>query len=356
MSVYWFTWITTLVLALIIQGFDYDIDLQLTTYRRIHSNDATIVYVASAALLILIAGCRYRVGADFSAYYNYQNYLDLVQALKELDEPGIRLVYLIASKIHASGQFCIFSVALVTIGLELKVIYDNTDRIGLAIFLYVLTCWMGCFNAVRQCLAISVFFYGYPYLRDREYLKYFLCVMLAFLCHRSAIVMLLVVFIIHREVNINNTLTMIASSVIILLSYDRLFRVMNVIMDNNVTGNEAYWSTAVNILRPLSKVIIAGLYLYIYSDKKKTDATNFYLNITILSAVIAVITMKSAALSRMSMYTAPLSVMANVELLKGVSDRNVEMVEYAVVFFYWVFAWFECHHALFTFRHLQWFW
>ena len=356
MSVYWFIWISTLILSLIIQNVDHEIDNELTTSIRYHTNDATILYIVCSALLVLIAGCRYKVGADFAAYYSYWNYLDFAKALKELDEPGIRLIYSIASRFHDTSQFCIFSVAFVTIGLELIVIFHNTDRIGLAIFLFVLICWTSGFNAVRQGLATSLFFCGYPFIRDRDYFKFFIFVILAFLCHRSAIVLVLVAFLLHREVNINNILIMIVSSIVVLLSYDRLFQVVNVIMDNSVTGNEAYWSTTVNILRPLSKIVIAVVYLYLYSDKEKTDMTNFYLNILILNAVIAVVTMNSAALSRMSIYTAPLVVIANVELLKGITNRNEETIEYIIILFYWVYAWFECHHALFTFQDLRWIW
>lgn len=357
MTVYWFVWVIILILAIQIQNADYDYDRSLTKETKYHTESAGALYVICSLLLIVLAGCRYMVGADFRNYYNYENYLDLLESLKTLDEPGIRLFYVIASHIHASGQFCIFFVALITIGLQLIVIYHNTDRIGMALFLYSLLCWINCFNAVRQSIAIAVLFCGYPSLRNKDYKKYALFVILAFLCHRSAIVMILICIIAHREVNYKNLIIMIILSAAFLLSYGRLFRVVSIIMNHDLTGTEAYWSTTVNRLRPLSKIIIMMLYLYVYSNKEKTPITNFYLNILIFESVISVITMNSAALARISMYITPFSILSVVELSKGISPIYLQdNIEKMVLLFYWVFGWFECHHALFTFHDLKWFW
>ena len=356
MTVYWIVWISILLISLCVQAYDYIIDGALTEKRVFHIGTAKFFYIIGALILIFAAGCRFRVGADFGAYYRYYNYLDLADSLKTLDEPGIRLVYTIASHIHSSGQFCIFFVASITLGLQLMVIYKNTDKIGLALILFTFIGWTACFNGVRQSLAVAVLFCGYPALRDRDFKLFALYVTLAYLCHRSAAVMILIYFISDREVNASNFFFLIIASIIVLFSYDRVFQAMNFLLDHDINGTETYWSTTVNRLRPLSKVVAASYFLFVYRGISKTRIMNIYLNLIIIEAVVAVATMNSAALSRMSLYTAPFTVLAITELTKGINEKNQRIMTMLIVILYWVFAWFECNGVMFTLYQLRWIW
>lgn len=356
MTVYYIAWICTSFIGLAINYSDYLPNRELTIHGVEHTIQAKSLYILLSVILVLFAGCRYYVGTDFGAYYRYERYLDFWQSLKSIDEPGIRLIYSIAIRIHDSGQFCIFSVAAVTLGLELWVIYKNTDQIGIAIILFCFICWTACFNGVRQALAIAVLFCGFPALRDRDFKRYLIFAFLAFLCHRSAIMMILISFMTSRKTNYGNVFLLLIVSLFLLYSYDRVFQVVNVVLDNSVTGEEAYWSTQVNRLRPIIRIVQAGFFLYVYRNEEKTNTVSFYLNILLVSAVISIVTMNSAALARMSMYMGPFTVIAIVELLKIFPDSNRKIITFLIVILYWIVEYVECYGVIFTLDRLRWFW
>lgn len=347
MKVYWITWITVILLAGLAQSSDYRYSSQLTVNRIVHRRGAKTAYFLAGCVLIFVAGFRYYVGTDFGGYYHaflsYAN--DLWRSLKELDEPGLRLVYRIASKFSSNKAAGIFSAALVTLGLELIVIYRNTDRIGLSLILFVFTCWAACFNGMRQALACAVLFCGLPALRDRDFKRYALTVFLAFLCHRSSAVMILVYFIAHREVNLKNVLLLVLASTVVLLSYDYVLSFVNWVLDNDISGDEPYWSTQVNTLRTASKVAPAVFFLIVYWKKPKTAAVNFYMNLLIVHAVVAVVTTNSACLARMSMYTAPFALIAIAELIKAFPGGTRQLIAAGIVALYWFMEWYEMSNS-----------
>lgn len=361
MNVYWIVWISIIILAVFIRQGDYACSGELTASRCVHTKAAKICFVIAGILLVMIAGCRYYVGTDFGAYYRqYRLYVGtnrIVRAFIKLDEPGIRIIYTLASAVHDTPGMCIFAVAAVTLGIELSVIYKNTDMIGAALVLFAFTCWSACFNGVRQDLAAAVLFCGLPALREKNFIKYAIIVFLAFLCHRSAIVMILVYFIVNREVNTKNIILLIAASAVVLVSYDYVFGFVNVVLDHDLTGQEAYWNARVNVLRTASKVAPAVFFMLVYKGKTKTPESNFYLNLLIVHAVVAVVTSNSTALARMSMYTAPFAVIAIVELVKRFPLGIRGLVNMVIAGLYWFMEWYECSKspALSSFR-LKWFW
>lgn len=355
MKVYWITWITVIFLAWLAQSNDYIYPPQLTENRIEHSPSARTAYFLAAGVLIFVAGFRYRVGTDFGAYYfNFMDYAnDFWDSLKQLNEPGIRFLYLIASKFSSNNAAATFSAALVTLGLELIVIYRNTDRIGFAVILFMFMCWSACFNGVRQALACAVLFCGLPALRDKDFKGYALAVLLAFLFHRSAAVMILVYFMAHWEVNLKNVFLLAVASVVVLFSYDFVFTVVNVVLEHDLTGEEAYWSTQVNILRTATKVVPAVFFLIVYWNKEKTDAVNFYLNMLLVHAVVAVVASNSAAIARMSMYTSPFALIAIAELIKAFPDGTRQWIASGITALYWFMEWFEISKSD-SLNHFQW--
>ena len=80
------------------------------------------------------------------------------------------------------------------------------------------------------------------------------------------------------------------------------------------------------------------------------------MNILLVSAVISIVTMNSAALARMSMYMGPFTVIAIVELLKKVSDIDRGLITTLIILLYGIVGYVECDGVSFTLDNLKWFW
>ena len=209
MTVYLITFLISVLFSRMAED-QYEPDSSISEQYVVYVEKNTGIYFFFAGCaLVFVSGLRYKVGTDYWTYYNgYTGYINrLFHSIVSLDEPGYGILAWIATRFVNDGAAVIFVSALVTISLPLTVIYKNTKNLLVALALFVLMgFWHGSFNGVRQYLAASVLFCGYNYLKEKQLLKYFLVVCIAFLFHRSAIVMLFLYPVVHRKINQVNIL------------------------------------------------------------------------------------------------------------------------------------------------------
>lgn len=325
--------------------------VDVKTGRVRHKKDALIPFLLITVFLICISGLRYYVGTDFGAYYHYQKYVNtLKDSIFSLNEPGYPLIAYITDIICPDGAVAIFLASLITIGLSLKTIYKYSDTLWFCLLLFLFFGgWDGGFNGVRQYLAASVLFCGYPYLKKGNFWKYLLFVFLAFLCHKSALVMIVPFFLLRRKVNAKNIILLIVITIAATYSYDWVFDVANIVMDKTYTLENEYTAHAVNIIRVI--VACAPIALFVPAWLGKTDEEHdFYLNIIIFAAVLRIITMKSALLYRIGIYTSLFEVMALPKLLSVYNKRDRTIITIAMVVLYGAYWLYEIINGDTTFR------
>ena len=331
---------------------------QLVASNRSHTVEARRFYFIASMILICVAGFRYKVGTDYGAYYgHYQEYAkDLVSSILSLDEPGYSLVSWIATKIYDDGATAIFLASAITIGLPLIVIYKNSTQLVFSIALFVfLGFWHGSFNGVRQYLAAAILFCGYRCLKEKKLFSYLLVVFLAFLCHRSAIVMVVLYIIVHQRVSLRNIVIIIFATVILLRAYDRIFTLANWVMDSSYSLDNVYTSTTVNSLRVLVSCSPMIVFLMYYANQVKREEDDFYLNLVIFHAVIRIITMRSALLYRIGIYTEPFQAIAIPCLLEKLPDRDSGFIKTIMIILYALYWFYEIYISG-SLHNFQWIW
>lgn len=338
MRIYFITIAIILILCLLAEKYDYSYSNEFTEGKVKHSKTANFFFFVACCWLIIVASNRYNVGTDFGAYFRY--YYDFIYRVvynfKLTNEPGFGIIAKLATLIHDDGTTVLTFVSIITIGLALITIKNNTNRLTIATLLFVfLECWHYSFNAVRQCLAVTIVFCGYKYLKNGNFFRYIICILIAYLFHKSAIVMIAVYFVIRREVNKRNVFLFIAGSIIVLLSYDYLFAFQSEILGDGIV-QYSYVTSAVNSLRVLANVAPAIFFL-IFRSKNKDANSDFYMNILLIHAAVAVASSNSAYLSRMTIYTAPFVCIAIPELLKTISDTNRRIITPVILVLFGIF-------------------
>lgn len=323
-----------------------------------HKQTSAFLYAIIVAFLIFVAGFRYYVGADFYAYYGHYDYYvrSLGESLRTLTEPGYPLIARLGTLIYDDGASAIFAASFFTIGLSLLVVYRHSERLLPALVLYLfLGFWDGSFNGVRQYMAVAVVFCGYSALREKKFWKYLLIIFVAYLCHRSAAVMIILYFLVHREINFRNLFVLIIVVVVGLTIYDRLFSFAGWILDDEAFGGTQYATNQVNRLRVLASVLPTMLFIALCWKQEKNERETFFLNLMILHTAIQITTMNSALLYRIGDYTTLFQVVAIPEVLKMLSRRNRSFINSFMYPLYGVLWWYEIyiHEDLNNFR---WIW
>lgn len=347
MAVYFITVSLVIILSGLAQSVDRPYQSNYDGLQVVHTQSARFFLFLTTAILVFVSGFRFRVGTDYGAYYyGYLSYAqDFVKATVGLKEPGYPLLCRIAILLGGDGATAIFLAALVTIWPALRTIYKHTDQLLLASMLYIfLGCWDGSFNGVRQYLAATMLFCGYDYLEARNLRKYLFWVFIAFLFHRSAIVMAALYFVVHRKISIRNLLVLFLGSILALLAYDRVISFAGWITESQYIMTDEYATHQVNILRVLAALAPAVLFLILYAPEQKNPRETMYLNMLVIHAAMRVATMNSALLYRIGIYTTLFQTIAIAELLKGVKPTTRRTVLFFMIPLFAIFWWYEISH------------
>lgn len=346
MTVYFIVIVLSIVL-LSISDEEIRIARSQTTFESKKLNTSFALF---CVMLMFIAGFRYRVGTDFGAYfYGYKNYVSrLSETIKTLDEPMLSLIDWIAYFFVKENIGGTLFPALITLFLILRTTFKYSTDLSFSGMLVLFTCWSSCFNGVKQALAAAVLYCGYPYLRDKKLVKYIFVAFLAFLCHKSAIIMILVYFICRNKVNARNVIFLVIGSLVILLNYDRLFGLIDTLLGIKYAyETDPYIANDINPLRVVIYCAPATYYLIKYWNREKTKLQTLCLNFVIIHAVMMIAASGSAMLGRMGMYTSTLCLIAIPELNRGLSGETRKIMKWVILAFYglaWLYGIYGSSH------------
>lgn len=277
--------------------------------------------------LIFTAGFRYRIGTDFMAYYKVTKVFDgeFWSLLWSLREPGIALLRDIVLLFSDDGAAFIFSFSLFTVVLSCIALLRRSDDYLFTLLLYVFCgCWHGAFNGVRQYLAATVILLGIHYISERKLLKYALTVFIAFLFHRSALVMIVPYFVMRNKINLRNVLLLTVGTLIVSANYDVIFRVISDVRDKEVVM-DTYATASVNGLRIAANAAPAIAAIILNLNKELDEEETFCINGLIMNAAAMIAASNSTLLARIGIYTGyfiPLCLSRVIRL----ENKNLELL------------------------------
>lgn len=342
MTVYYITILAVALTSWMAQYFykmEFDADGQNVV--KYHKN--LLYVILTAAILIFVAGFRWKVGTDYTSYVrNYGNYIaGFWDDLLSLNEPGIKIIAIVSSWIYNDYATMFFVASLFTIGLSVMTISKYSDMFGFSILLFIFTgCWQGSFNGIRQFLAGAILFAGYRYIIDRRFIKYLLIVLIASAVHFSAILMIAIYFITMRRIDLKQILLFAFIGIVLYFSYDLIFGFIE-----NIKGEAVpmmtYMTKKVNLLRIAVAFAPVLLFFIIRTKVELTSEDTFYINVLLINAVFMLATSNSAYLARIGIYTNFFTVLALPRLITFYGERNARIFKIIAIIFYVIFWYIE---------------
>ena len=311
----------------------------------------------TAAMLIFVAGCRYYVGTDYGAYYKgLTTYApNLEKALRTFDEPGLPLVARIVSWFTDDGAYFVFACSLLTIGLYLLTIYRNENSYLMVSLLFLFLPWNGTFNGVRQYLASAVLFCGHRFIYEKKLWKWLLTVFLAACFHISAVVMVVIYFLLRNKVRLRNVLLLAGGTYLISANYDTIFSFIGFLKDSDMTTLDAYATSTVSILRILVSCSPAIACLVLYYKKELSNEQTFYMNSLVIHAAAMVAASNSTYLARIGIYTTPFVVVALPKLFRTDNKVLERILRIGIVVLYAIFFYVEVSNSN-ALNNFHWIW
>ena len=157
-----------------------------------------------AAFLSLLAAFRAdSIGTDVQTYVirffdgarKYKSFKDYL-SFYPLDyvEPGYKLINFVISRFTDDIRFLHFFIAFFDVSFIMAYLWENKSKMSFSIgvLVFMLMLYNTCFNAVRQTMAICVCLYAFNSARDRRLKKFVVLILLAFLLHRSSLIMIVI--------------------------------------------------------------------------------------------------------------------------------------------------------------------
>ncbi len=306
------------------------------------------------AILIpsILAGCRdYSIGTDVLTYGNYVFFsaaknADLFSLMgkyvTEIDPGYLVLNWLIARFVSDVHWFYFFFEFLVLI-LFYKSLYDNREKIQLWLgwFCLLTLFYSDTLNALRQSLAMAIILCGSKYIFNKKFLKYLAVVLVATLCHNTAIICILFYFIAKLKSTVSRTALVIAS-IVVMLFYQNV--ILLLVQVGALTSKFLRYTSGAQIsflLNPfLIRLPVLLLILFFYKKYVNNDQWGHFLFLMlILDLVFSQIRSADAALYRVSLYFGVYKIIAYPKLVNALTGNGRHIVEF-VLFLFLIILWY----------------
>ncbi|MGL5558916.1 MAG: EpsG family protein [Paraclostridium dentum] len=255
-----------------------------------------LIYVFLCFLLIIFAGTRFETGSDWIGYtYTFNHEVgtlkEILMGSASLSGPRMESGYIIVNSIVKSLGGSINEVflimAAITLGIVFKSCKKYTPYCFVAILIYLRYAYPQTnFMFVRQGLSIAVFLYSIKYIYEKKLLKYFVCITICVLFHKSTLVLYPIYFVINREYK---TSILVGFMIVaIILGFTRWINFITLftpdIIDKSING---YLSTGMSAgISPamIEKILVISVAL-IFREKLSTRFKyfNIFLNLYIIS-------------------------------------------------------------------------
>lgn len=304
----------------------------------------TLAGLSVIAILVAVAGLRWRVGVDFAQYADsYERRYSLVgwSDLRPWSEPGIQAIAIVSRHVRDDPSTMFFLASLITVGLTVWTFYRNTTYFSLAVALYILTStWQGSFNGVRQYLACAIVFAGHRLIVDRRFRRFALVVGLAFLCHVSAAVLLLLYWVPRAKLSAPTIISMLLTAAVAVNLYPIFGEILDSVRGEGYS-DVGYFTEQVSPFRIALAFVPAAVYL-LFSDREKlTSRGHFYGNMMIVHAVVFLSAYGSAYVARLAIYTGVFVPLALAELLPTRNRSLRRLLIFGILGAYAVFWYLE---------------
>ena len=139
---------------------------------------------------------RYGIGQDY--FYTYQPMFNYIakgatsiytnQVIK-YSEIGFTFLNKAIAHFTSDSQWLFVVTAFICLALAYKCIDMYSINIPASVFMMVLgSYYMGSYSLIRQSIAIVLFAYSLQYVKERNLIKYLICILLATLIHTASLV------------------------------------------------------------------------------------------------------------------------------------------------------------------------
>lgn len=199
--------------------------------------------IVSGVALIILAGFRYFVGADYPIYRNlymgfslYIDYSDVFKkAIFQPSKEQIEWIYVLLNKVlfdlGMPFYMVTFMMVLMSVSLKFTTIYQNSPLPVLGAMMYFMPLFFfEDSGQIRQGMGVAICVFSYRYIKARNLPMFLLMMYIALGFHKTAVAFLPAYWIVKIPMNKARIIAVIV--IAILLSPFEVYRIFGSLIDN----------------------------------------------------------------------------------------------------------------------------
>jgi len=345
MAVYLFNFIWTVVMSVLAVRYSK------AKYNNVLKKENKLPNPFFVALILIsfmsFYALRWKTGTDFGNYYDaYFTYgqTSIVELIGTRDWGFSVLTSAVYDLWPDSFVFYNYILAALT---YIPVVftyrkYSNAFTFTMVLYITMMTYYWP-YNGVRQSIACSICFCAYPLLYDKKYIKYVLCVLVAYLFHSTALLMIPIMFIVTRRAwskLVVITLTILGVSLLFLSSiWNSIIGFLEFIGQEKMANDYGVFNSddvGANILRIAVALVPLLISFIFYKQLKRSNPKiDLLINMSLMCVAFMIFSSKVTLLARLSIYFGFFYALLIPEFLALFKERDgVLFLGLTVMFFF----------------------
>lgn len=286
-----------------------------------------ILGIIILTFLTFMIGLRYGVGID---YFSYEAGFNMRYDAFAYEPIYSFLMYFIKTqfdKFHYLTWILIF-LTNVFIYLGLKKRNVKREYLLLAILIYSSNVALIFMNAMRQGVAVAIFFYCSKFIEERNFKKYLFFILIGAGFHSSIILLLPLYFL--KNINMSKTKYLVTVILSYILVYTRVaqtilnFFAYRIPMLSKYYNHRYIFNDNIDILSlgVLLNVVFIFALLNVIKEKEFQMEVNYYL----IGTIINILAISSFMFDRIGIYFFVFGISAIPQIIKNIEKKEVEII------------------------------
>ncbi|MDD3360198.1 MAG: EpsG family protein [Hespellia sp.] len=171
----------------------------------------THLIIAMTPIFVLLAFRSGKMGNDTATYVRqFGEMIDIpleyAFATSRMEQGYLVFVKALTFITHNGLVYQVICVTIMMMGMYFFLIEHEKDAFLFLYFYCTLGLFFFMFTGTRQCLAMTICLFSYRFAQRKQYIRFLLCVVLAYYFHKSAVLFVIVPLVMLIKVNLITTI------------------------------------------------------------------------------------------------------------------------------------------------------
>jgi len=322
----------SLAILLVVLGVGFE---ALNMYTKDNFNKPLPNYtyiIPSFVAVFFVSAFR---GDFMTDYVNYRNRFNSLLSIDFFDlfkyEHNIEFGYVLLNgfiQLFTDNSLYLFVITTIII---LVCFYHQFSKYSTKIWLSLLMfitvgSYYASFNITRQIMVAAILFAGSKFLYERKLFKYILVVIVAFMFHKSALIMIPFYFILNFRINFRNLFLFFATSTILVFFFDGFLDIVQNFVYDNYT-EDSYGMTGQSVAKT---VLPVAFFIFSLLNVRKLDSNNamhrIWFNAIFFYSLFNVLALQVEMVERIGRYFAPYALLLIPYLFSKMQNKYLRFI------------------------------